>query len=78
MSKEIIFFFSFFFHFLHFGFHYNQIMSSEPKQEDFSRNISIEVLIKYLQWLGCKCHFSVLPIINVWKLQVAIATKLKS
>ena len=44
--------------------------------EDFSVNISIKVLLKYLQWLGSKCHFSTLPIISIWKLQVVIAFKL--
>ena len=46
--------------------------------EDFSRNISIKVLLKYLQWLGRKCHFSILFIISLWKLRFAIATKLES
>ena len=36
--------------------------------EIHSRNISVKVLSKYLQWLGSKCHFSIFPIISLWKL----------
>ena len=53
-------------------------LKNEPKHTqlivDFSRNISIKVLLKYLQWLGSKCYFSILPIVSLWKLQAAIAT----
>ena len=44
--------------------------------QDFSMYISITVLLKYQQWLGIKCHFFILPIISVRKLQVAIEAKL--
>ena len=33
--------------------------------EDLSRIIAIKVLSKYLQWLGSKCHFSILRFISV-------------
>ena len=61
--------------------HWNVTPKYEPKHswliEDFSRNISIKVLLKYLQWLGNKYHFTILPIISVWKLQAYIATELQ-
>ena len=36
--------------------------------ENYSRNISIKVLSKYLKWLGSKFHFSIFSIISLWKL----------
>ena len=62
MSEEIAFSY-FFFHVFIFWFHDKATnnMSSEPKHmwliEGFSRNISIKVLLKYLQWLGSKHHY---------------------
>ena len=36
--------------------------------EDHSRNISVNFLIKYLQWVSSKCQFSLFPIISQWQL----------
>ena len=41
------------------------------------KEYSFKCFVKYLQRLGSKCHFSILPIIGVWKLKVVIATKLE-
>ena len=43
--------------------------------EDHSRNISVKLLSKYLQWDSNKCQFSFFPIISQWQLYVAIATR---
>ena len=60
ISEEIIFFF----HFLHYGFHGNQYKRAvgEKYMADFSRNIFIKVLSKYLQLPGNKCRFSIFPL----------------
>ena len=34
--------------------------------QDYSRNISVKGLSKYVQWLGSKCHFAIFPTMS-WK-----------
>ena len=77
MSEEIIFliniihfFFCFFFCIL--------VSIATNKHEQCAKRHMAKVLSNYLQWFGCKCHFSILPIISLWKLQVAKAIKLKA
>ena len=58
-----------FIHFFAFRFPLQPLnMNSKPNHtqltKDFSRNISIEALLKYLQWLDSEWHFSILPIIS--------------
>ena len=70
---EDSFFYLFIYLFIYFAFWFplqNTVV------EDFSRNISMKVLLKYLHSLCSKSYFSILPTISVWKLQTAIATKL--
>ena len=54
----------FFFYFWHFGCHGNKSKWALGRKiiclkEDHSRDISVKVLSKYLQWLNNKCHFSI-------------------
>ena len=65
-SEEIIFLSIFFFNFLHYGFQGNQYKRHWDKNiwlmQDFSRNISIEVLSKYLQCSTVNAVFQFSPL----------------
>ena len=68
VSEEILFKYLFPI-FLHYGFHDSQYKRAGGWVDklvwliqDFSMNISIKVLSKYLQSLGSKCRFSIFSI----------------
>ena len=74
----LLFFLCFFFCNILVSMATNNKNSNGPKtytDRSLLKNISVNVLPKYLQRLGSKCHFSIFPIVSLWEHSVAIATK---
>ena len=63
----------FFWQILNFSCHGNQSNSADWTQfiwlvENYSRNISVKLLSKYLQWYSNKCQFPLFTLLSQWQL----------